>query len=92
MSMVHEPGYNDYFQLNNPLTKIKSIISQKARENIYRHFAGLVMPSEKDAVLDMGVAPDISLIESNYFEKMYPYTNNITMSSIEDASNLENIF
>jgi SAM-dependent methyltransferase len=50
------------------------------------------MPAETDKVLDMGVTPDTILEESNYFEKMYPYTGNITMSSIEDASNLEQLF
>jgi SAM-dependent methyltransferase len=50
------------------------------------------MPAESDKILDIGVTPDTSLIESNYFEKMYPYTNNITMSSVEDASNLELLF
>jgi len=50
------------------------------------------MPTINDRVLDMGVTPETSLVESNYFEKMYPYTQNITMSTVEDASNLEQIF
>ena len=40
----------------------------------------------------MGVTPDCSLPESNYFEKLYPYPANIVMSSIEDASSLEQVF
>lgn len=82
----------DYFQLKNPLTKFKSIISYRARKRMYSHFESITMPTKKDKVLDMGVTPDTSLVESNYFEKMYPYTQNITMSTIEDASNLEQIF
>jgi len=82
----------DYFQLKNPLTKFKSIIALGARKKMYRHFESLAMPTINDKVLDMGVTPDTSLIETNYFEKRFPYTQNITMSSIEDASNLEQIF
>jgi 2-polyprenyl-3-methyl-5-hydroxy-6-metoxy-1,4-benzoquinol methylase len=85
-------GSIDYFQLRNPLTRLKSIISNKARKKMYRHFIDLIKPTEKCKVLDMGVTPNTSLIESNFFEKMYPFTHNITMSSIEDASNLEEIF
>jgi ubiquinone/menaquinone biosynthesis C-methylase UbiE len=59
---------------------------------MYWHLLDLAKPTEKSKILDMGVTPNTSLIESNYFEKMYPFTNNITMSSIEDASNLEEIF
>jgi len=90
--MEQNLNYNDYFQLKNPLTRFKSVISHKARIKMYKHFESLCMPMESDKVLDMGVTPDTSLIESNYFEKMYPYTGNITMSTIEDASNLEQLF
>ena len=85
-------GYNDYFQLGNPLTKFKSRVSYKARCKMYRHFESLVMPTESDLVLDIGVTPDTSLVESNFFEVMYPYTHNITMASVEDARNLELLF
>jgi 2-polyprenyl-3-methyl-5-hydroxy-6-metoxy-1,4-benzoquinol methylase len=84
--------YKDYFQLKNPLTKIKSIISHKARKKMYEHFTALVNPTEENKILDVGVTPDTSLVESNFFEKMYPHTYNITMLSVEDASNLEQIF
>ena len=90
--MSKERKYKDYFQLGNPLTKFKSIISNNARIKMYNHFVSLVKPAENDNVLDMGVTPDTSLIESNYFEKMYPFTNNITMTTVEDASNLEEVF
>jgi ubiquinone/menaquinone biosynthesis C-methylase UbiE len=59
---------------------------------MFNHFVSLTQPSETDKVLDMGVTPDTLLPESNYFEKLYPYTHNITMSTIEDASNLEEEF
>ena len=82
----------DYFQPKNPLTKFRSIIAHKARVKMYKRFESLATPTENDKVLDIGVTPDNSLLESNDFEKMYPYTQNITMSTIEDASNLEYVF
>ena len=82
----------DYFQLANPLTKFKSKAAHKARIKIYNHFITLMNPTENCTILDMGVTPDTTLPETNFFEKFYPYTSNITMASIEDASNLEQQF
>ena len=59
---------------------------------MYRLFIALANPDENYKILDMGVTPDTSLVESNFFEKTYPYTHNITMSSVEDASSLEQLF
>ena len=90
--MKETAAYKDYFQLKNPLTRLKSVISHKARKKMYAHFISVMAPTKEDRVLDMGVTPDTSLVESNFFEKMYPYTHNITMSTIEDASALEGLF
>jgi len=49
-------------------------------------------PSEKSNILDIGVTPDTSLPENNFLEKWYPWTHNIVMASVEDASNLEGEF
>jgi ubiquinone/menaquinone biosynthesis C-methylase UbiE len=82
----------DYFQLSNPLTRLKSKVAYKARVKIYNHFIKMIKPGENCTILDMGVTPDTTLPETNFLEKVYPYTRNITMASIEDASNLEQIF
>lgn len=82
----------DYFQYNNPLTRLKSIIAFRARKKMFARFMELTKPCSESLVLDVGVTPDCSLPETNYFEKMYPYTANITMTSIEDASMLESVF
>jgi SAM-dependent methyltransferase len=84
--------YNDYFQLKNPLTRWKSKISYKARQKMFSHFMEVTSPTEKSYILDIGVTPDTSLPESNFFEKWYPWTHNIVMTSVEDASNLEKEF
>jgi Methyltransferase domain len=59
---------------------------------MFEHFMNTVQPTAEDLVLDVGVTPDVSLPESNYFETLYPYTGRITATSVEDASNLEERF
>ena len=86
--MADKTSYNDYFQLNNPLTRIKSRISFNARKKIFKLFMELIRPKGNDSVLDIGVTPDTYLRENNFFEKFYPWPENITMTSPEDASNL----
>ena len=51
-----------------------------------------MQPRAEDTILDVGVTPDTSLPDSNFFEKLYPYPQNLTLSSIEDASNLTKEF
>ena len=90
--MQKHRGYRDYFQLDNPLTRFKSVISYRARVKMFKHFMSLAQPGETDLVLDVGVTPDTTLPESNFFEKFYPYLRNITMTSVEDAACLKDIF
>ena len=90
--MQEHQGYRDYFQLNNPLTRFKSIIAYRARVKMFKHFMFLASPGEKDRILDVGVTPDTTLPESNFFEKFYPFLQNITMTSVEDATCLKDIF
>jgi hypothetical protein len=59
---------------------------------MYKRFVETAKPSPSDRVLDVGVTPDDSLQESNYFEKHYPYVTQITATSIEDAVILEDRF
>lgn len=78
----------DYFSIRHPLRSLVSKVSFKARKTMFQLFMTSIQPRNNDKVLDVGVTPDTSLPDSNFFEKLYPYPENITMSSIEDASNL----
>lgn len=80
----------DYFAYNNPLIKIKTHFSLKARSKMYNIFWEICEPKESDSILDLGATPDIILKDSNFFEKLYPFKHNITVASIEDCSNLVN--
>ncbi|MBI5826978.1 MAG: methyltransferase domain-containing protein [Deltaproteobacteria bacterium] len=55
-------------------------------------FMKVMRPASSSSVLDIGVTPDESLPESNYFEKLYPYKDRIVAASIEDASFLEKAY
>lgn len=59
---------------------------------MFQQFMDAVRPTKSDLVLDVGVTPDTTLAEANFFEQLYPYIDRITATSIEDASNLEDRF
>ena len=83
----------DYFQKDKKLLgRIRSYFASRARKRMFDRFMALTKPKPTDLVLDLGVTPDCSFPDANFFEKMYPYTDKITMGSIEDASNLEEVF
>lgn len=82
------PEAIDYFAYNNPLLRIKTFFSLKARRKMYRKFMEYCKPSESDNVLDLGATPDTRLADSNFFEMLYPWKQNITVASIENCSAL----
>ena len=45
--------------------------------------------NKKTKVLDVGVSPNEELIDTNFFEKNYPYLEKVTAASIEDCSQLK---
>lgn len=70
---------------------ITAKISNHVREKMFARFMILAHPTQEDLVLDVGVTP-YNEFPNNYFERLYPWTANITMCSVEDASNLEREF
>ncbi len=75
----------DYFSYDNPFIRVKTFFSNRARKKMYLRFEQSLQPKETDEVLDFGVTPDVQLSDSNFFEKMYPYKNKLTVASIEDC-------
>ena len=82
----------DYFSLGHPLRRAASVVSYRERRKMFARFMELIGPSSDATVLDVGVTPDQTLPESNFFEQLYPYPQNITATSVEDASFLETKF
>lgn len=58
------------------------------RKKIFNHFMSDCSPSINTKILDIGVTSDKSY-DSNFFEKLYPYSSQITAIGLEDASFLE---
>ena len=79
----------DYSSSNHPLNYFFSKIRYNGRKKVYTTFVTMCNPSENDRVIDVGVTPDESLMESNFFEQFYPYKSKITAISVENAAFLE---
>jgi SAM-dependent methyltransferase len=83
-------NFINYGKYNNASLFLR--IGENARRKMFACFMDIVKPSANDTVLDIGVTPNNGPVANNFFEKLYPYTRNITMCSIEDASCLEQDF
>lgn len=82
----------DYFSLGHPLAGLRSHYALRARRKMFDQFMAFCRPGPGDKVLDLGITPDLSLPESNVFERWYPHPEQLTAASIEDASNIEEAF
>lgn len=77
-----------YFSYSHPLVPLRERFSYKARMKMYEKFIAQISPDAHAQILDVGATPDTRLKDSNFLEKTYPYSENITVVSIEDCSNL----
>lgn len=84
--------YVDYTNSGHRLRRMFTPFSVGVRRKFYERFQAAISPGADDSILDIGVTPDLSTEDSNYFERWYPYTSRITATSIEDASCLETVF
>lgn len=82
----------DYFSLGHPLVRVRSRYAMRARQRMFEHFMAFAQPGPGSAVLDLGVTPDQSLPESNHFEQVYPYPEQLTAASIEAVDGLRSRF
>lgn len=79
----------NYYSHNHPLVGLRSRFACEARDWMFARFMATMQPTPESKVLDLGVTPDKSLPESNFFERLYPHKERITAASIEDAAFLE---
>lgn len=68
-----------------------SKISGYARRRMFASLTQWAPPTPHLTVLDVGVTSD-RREDSNFFEKLYPYSHNITAVGVEDAAFLEQDF
>ena len=76
----------DYFSLGHPFARVRSRYALRARTRMFEQFMHNVAPNAAETVLDLGVTPDHSLEESNFFEALYPWPQRITAASIESPT------
>lgn len=78
----------DYFSYGHPLTRLRSHFALRARQRMFERFMHFAQPGPASRVLDLGVTPDCTLPESNHFEQVYPYPEQLTAASIEPVDGL----
>jgi SAM-dependent methyltransferase len=84
-----DSGQSLYVQKN--IGGIISKVSWHARQRMFVSLTRFAPPSPEMTVLDVGVTCDLRE-DSNFFEKLYPYPQNITAVGVEDAVFLEQKF
>jgi SAM-dependent methyltransferase len=88
-SLDEAAGSSPYVQAN--VGGVVSKISWQMRQKMFAALMRLAQPSIETTVLDVGVTSD-QRQDSNFFEKLYPYTHRITAVGLEDAAFLEQEF
>jgi SAM-dependent methyltransferase len=68
---------------------IMSRVSLHCREKIFDAFMKSIKPSTETRVLDLGITSDEIHVESNFFEKWYPYKDMLVCAGVEDGKYLE---
>jgi hypothetical protein len=76
------------YYANSGTVPFASRVSFHVRRKMFRLFVEALRPGPGTRVLDVGVTNDETHRESNYFEQMYPYPQNITCVGTEDGSHL----
>jgi len=82
--MSTSPYYKDTGRIS-----LASNISMRFRKRMFHKFMDVMRPRPESKVLDIGVTSDDVYQESNYFEKMYPYPEQIVCVGTEDGGYLE---
>jgi len=80
----------DYTNRDFRFRRLVTKFAVRARRKFYSRFLDFMQPEAQDTIIDVGVTPDSELEDSNFLEKWYPHPEEITATSIEDASNIEN--
>ena len=80
------------FYKNSGKISLASHVSMHFRKTMFNKFMQIMQPQPHYKVLDIGVTSDNTYQESNYFEKMYPYTSQIICIGTENGRHLEKLY
>lgn len=72
--------------------RLMAHLSIYVRSEQYLLFEKYVSFNKGTKILDVGATPNEELVDSNFFEKKYPFPKNLTVASIEDCSKLNDIY
>jgi len=84
MNRVAESAYYQH----SKAVPFASWLSLRVRKKMFNRFMEIFSPDAKTTVLDVGVTSDITQTESNYFEQLYPYPQQIVCVGTEDGAHL----
>ena len=82
----------DYWDKSHRLRSTITHMALVVRRRLYQAFLDLLHPGPEDSIVDIGVTPDTEFEDTNFLERWYPHTSQITATSIEDAAGLEKQF
>lgn len=82
----------DYFNRRHPLHELKVRAALRARRRMFERVLTLSRPGPESRILDVGTTPDLEIAYNNFFERWYRHPSQITVCSVEDCSNLEQVF
>jgi hypothetical protein len=89
MSSESQAGSDEsVYYTHSKTVPFASRVSFHVRRRMFQLFMEVMRPGPQTRVLDVGVTNDETQRESNYFEQMYPYPQNITCVGTEDGSHL----
>lgn len=80
-----------YFQYQAPYAALVSAIGMYARKQMFQIIMKATAPTSSTKVLDVGVT-SVEASDKNFFERLYPYPENITAVGQDDASFLEKLY
>jgi SAM-dependent methyltransferase len=83
------PSHIDYTNSQHRWRGVITRFNVAARKKFFDSFMESMQPTATTTIVDVGVTPDQTAADSNFFEKWYPHTKQLTATSIEDASHLE---
>jgi SAM-dependent methyltransferase len=89
--MTKHKSASGYYKHQPGLGGLVVKIIWRARQKMFKSLVEIARPTAQTSVLDVGVTCDRRQ-DSNFFEKLYPYSNQITAVGVEDADFLEQDF
>ena len=92
MTVTQDPEGIDYFSRGSRLRSIATRIASRARRRMYQRITAEISMGESTRIIDIGLTPDTSLTDSNFFEQQHPHPQRIIGVSPEPIGSLRSRF